>query len=116
MYLKMIDSYTFGIIVVNGKKYHSDIIIYPNKVDDNWWREEGHLLIPRDLEKVVEAKPELLIVGTGKWGMMRVPPLTQQWIKSREILLRIELTQNACKIYNQVFQSQKTVAAFHLTC
>jgi len=55
MYLKMINSYTFGVIVVNGKKYYSDIIIYPNKVDDNWWREEGHLLIPRDLEKVVDA-------------------------------------------------------------
>jgi len=112
----MIDSYEFGMIVVNGKKYYSDVIIYPDKVDDQWWRKEGHLLIPQDLEKVVEAKPEVLIVGTGNWGMMNVPSSTQQWVKSQGIQLKIELTQNACQVYNRVFQSKRTVAALHLTC
>jgi len=103
----MIDSYEFGMIVVNGKKYYSDVIIYPDKVDD---------LVPQDLEKVVEAKPEVLIVGTGNWGMMKVPSSTQQWVKSQGIQLKIELTQNACQVYNRVFQSKRTVAALHLTC
>jgi len=112
----MINSYEFGMIVVNGKKYYSDVIIYPDKVDDQWWRKEGHLLVPQDLEKVVKAKPEILIVGTGNWGMMKVPSSTQRWVKSQGIQLRIEPTQNACQVYNQVFQSKRTVAALHLTC
>ncbi len=68
------------MIVVNGKKYYSDVIVYPDKVSSQWWREEGHLLVPEDLEKVIEAKPEILIVGTGNLGMMKVPSSTQQWI------------------------------------
>ena len=39
-----IDSYSFGRIVINGKTYTSDVIIFPDKVDASWWRKEGHLL------------------------------------------------------------------------
>ncbi|MEM3578264.1 MAG: Mth938-like domain-containing protein [Candidatus Bathyarchaeia archaeon] len=28
----MIDSYDFGVIVVNGKRYTSDVIIFPERV------------------------------------------------------------------------------------
>lgn len=112
----MIDSYGFGMIVVNGKKYYSDVIIYPNEVYSQWWRKEGHLLVPEDLEKAIDAKPEILIVGTGSLGMVKVSPSTQQCIESQGIQLRIELTQDACQIYNQVFQFKRAVAALHLTC
>jgi hypothetical protein len=31
----MIDSYDFGAIVIDGKRYSSDVIIYPDRVKDD---------------------------------------------------------------------------------
>ena len=46
----MIESYKFGAIVINGKKYTSDIIVFPEHVIDGWWRKEGHRLHVEDIE------------------------------------------------------------------
>jgi hypothetical protein len=48
----MIESYDFGVMVVNGKRYTSDLIIYQEKVFDGWWRKEGHRLYMEDLNKI----------------------------------------------------------------
>lgn len=63
----MIDSYEFGTIVIRGKRYRSDIIIFPESVLDGWWRREGHSLHIEDLKEILngEPQPEMLIVGTG---------------------------------------------------
>jgi len=113
---EVITSYRFGAIVIKGKQYTSDVIIYPEKIDDGWWRKEGHLLFPQDLEKVVKEKPEILIVGTGSPGLMKVPSATLEWIQSKGIDVIVKPTEVACQIYNQLYQSKKTIAVLHLTC
>ncbi|HIQ22802.1 MAG TPA: hypothetical protein EYH34_16375, partial [Planctomycetes bacterium] len=70
----MIDSYEFGRIVIDGQTFTSDVIIFPDRVDANWWRKEGHRLQLADLEGIWEAQPELLVVGTGATGRMEVAP------------------------------------------
>lgn len=112
----MIDSYKFGVIVIDGKQYSSDVIIYPKRVNDHWWRKEGHLLLPQDLEEVIKEKPTVLVVGTGNSGLMKVPLTTSEWIQSKGIEVKIEPTQRACQIYNQLHKSKKVIAALHLTC
>jgi len=112
----MIDSYEFGLIIINGKRYSSDVIIYPDKVKDDWWRKEGHLLGVDDLEDVIEENPEVIVVGIGNPGLMRVLPETEKHIKSKEIKLIIQSTPDACKSYNQLSSSQKVIALLHLTC
>ena len=71
-----IDSYRFGHIVIDGQPYDKDVIILPGGVLAGWWRREGHLLHPDDLEAVVDADPELLVVGQGASGRMQVAPET----------------------------------------
>ena len=112
----MIDFYDFGRIVVDGKAYTSDVIIFPNRAKDNWWRKEGHALHIEDIELVVAEKPEVLIVGTGKYGILEVLPETKEHIKSKGIELIIEPTDKACEIYNEISKNKKAVAALHLTC
>ena len=46
----LIESYSFGKISINGKIYHSDVIIFPDRVYDSWWRKEGHILHLEDLK------------------------------------------------------------------
>lgn len=112
----MIESYEFGRIVIEGKRYATDLMIYPDHVEDNWWREEGHSLSPVDLWAVVQAKPEVLVVGTGHSGLMRIPPETEKYLREHGIRLIAERTTEAVRIYNQLCQSTRVVAALHLTC
>lgn len=112
----MIEGYSFGRIEIDGKKYTEDLIIFPDHIYNSWWREEGHRLRPEDLEEVVETEPELLIVGTGANGRMKVPQETRKYIESKGIELITESTGEATKTYNEISDSKKTVAALHLTC
>ena len=112
----MIDSYDFGRIVVDGKAYTSDMIIFPDKVKDNWWRKEGHALHIEDIESVIKEKPEVLIVGTGNYGLLKVLQETKEYIESKGIELIVEPTEKACEMYNEVSKDKKAVAVLHLTC
>ena len=112
----MIDSYSFGRIVVDGKTYTSDIILYPDRVDVSWWRKSGHLLQKEDLRDIIQYNPEVLIVGTGAYGLMNVLDETKQFLELKGIELRAEVTEEACKTYNELKEKRKVVAAFHLTC
>lgn len=112
----MVNSYSFGAIEVGRKKFTSDIIIYPDKINGNWWRREGHNLLLEDIESALDYKPDVLVIGTGYYGAMDVSPEVQEQIKSRGIKLVVEKTEDATKIFNQITAKKKVVAAFHLTC
>ena len=112
----MIDTYSFGRMVINGKTYTSDVILYPDKVDDSWWRKSGHLLQKEDLRDVIQYNPEILIVGTGAYGLMKILDEVKQFLEAEGIELISEETKEACKIYNELKERKKVVAAFHITC
>jgi len=112
----IIDSYQFGLIVVNGKKYTSDVIIFPDRVRDNWWRKTGHQLCLKDIAEVITANPEVLIIGTGASGSMKVLPEVERGVETQGIKLIAEATAKACHTYNQLCYAQRVVAALHLTC
>ena len=116
MYMNIIDSYHFGEIVINGKKYSSDVIIFPDSVRHNWWRKRSHQLRLEDIAEVITEKPEVLIVGTGASGLVEVLPEVKEGVKARGIKLIVEPTSDACHTYNQLCRSQRAVAALHLTC
>jgi len=112
----MIDSYSFGLIVIDGTRYTSDLIIFPHRVKGGWWRKHSHQVHPEDLSEVILEKPEILVIGTGAEGLVQVLPETQRYLDSHGIVLIAEATEEACRTYNRLNQSQKVVAAFHLTC
>ena len=114
--MNIVDSYQFGLIVVNGKRYTSDVIIFPDRVRDNWWKKRGHQLCLEDIAEVIAENPEVLIVGTGASGLMKALPEVEQSLEARDIKLIAEPTDEACQIYNQLCHSQRVVAALHITC
>jgi hypothetical protein len=112
----MIESYDFGRIVIDGRKFGRDVVIFPDMIDGNWWRKEGHLLSVEDVKEIVEAKPEILVVGTGYSGLMKIDPQTEHYLRSSGIELIAVKTEKACKTYNDLSKSRRVVAALHLTC
>ena len=111
-----VDSYRFGYLVVDGRAYSKDLIILPDKIIANWWRKEGHALLPADLQEVLADRPDLLIVGQGALGRMRVTAEARQSLELAGIDLVAEPTERACQTYNALRQEKVVAAALHLTC
>jgi hypothetical protein len=111
-----INSYRFGEIVIDGVTYRSDVIVLPDRVRAEWWRREGHCLHIVDLEEVLEAEPELLIVGQGFYGRMSVPSELSEELGRRGIRIVAGDTWQACETFNSVPAGKRAAAALHLTC
>ncbi len=111
-----IDSYSFGHLTAGGRSYTSDVIIYPDRIEESWWREEGHFLQVKDLSAAFAAQPDVLIIGTGYAGVMSVPEGVKNHIRSLGIELHVERTGKAVELYNKLRESSIVVAALHLTC
>jgi hypothetical protein len=112
----IIEHYSFGSITIGGKTYTSDVIIYPGKVDSSWWRREGHNLQVVDLINVIEANPQILVIGTGASGVMEVPRETISHLASKGIEVHVERTDKAVELFNKLQKEKIVIAALHLTC
>ncbi len=111
---EFISDYKFGRITILSKTYSDDIILLDSKVVPKWWRKEGHNLSKEDLNKILDYKPELLIIGTGDSGLMKVPQELTTNLNFEVISLP---TSEAVKKYNFEIKGNKKIAgAFHITC
>jgi len=111
-----IDRYKFGEMVIDGQTYHRDLVILSDKIIQNWRRVAGHRLIPDDIRDIPLSQIERLIIGTGKFGMLKVSEKLILEITGEGIECIIERTDKAVKIFNSIIQIKKVAAAFHLTC
>lgn len=111
-----IENYQFGEITINDISYHTDVIIFPDKIHDNWWRSKGHFLGITDLEPVIHYKPEILFIGTGMYGLMKVDKNIIHQLKELGINhIDVGKTKIICEHFNKE-TSLKKIAALHLTC
>jgi hypothetical protein len=53
-----IDQHPFGHIDIEGHGYDADVIIFPERVQERWWRQEGHRRAREDLAIVLAEKPD----------------------------------------------------------
>lgn len=113
----LIESYRFGKIIVGGKEYTSDLIIHSEAILSDWWRAEGHRITLEDLDWVLPRKPEVLIVGKGRFGRMKLDDKLAGRLQLQGIRLEAADTREAVVRYNDFVRSACNVAgAFHLTC
>lgn len=112
-----ISGYRFGRIDIGGKTYTSDVIITPERVIDGWWRQQGHALAVADLDNVVAARPDVLVIGTGYFGRMSVSQETRRYLEAQGIQVRDARTGEAVYDFNELQKERgRVVAALHLTC
>ena len=112
----VIESYKFGQMTINGKKYNSDLIIFKDNIYSNWWRREGHDLHIDDIQEIINEKPDVIIIGTGSFGLMKVSTDLINYLESIGIKTIVTKTKDACDEYNKLYKKKNTIAAFHLTC
>jgi hypothetical protein len=110
-----IDHYEFGRIIIDGREETRDLIILPDRVVRDWWRQAGHALVVDDLGEVLDELPAHLVVGTGADGRMRPDPDTIQQLQDRGVTVEALPTSQAVRRLGEL-DPARTAAALHLTC
>jgi hypothetical protein len=110
-----IDHYEFGRIVIDGREETRDLIILPDRVVRDWWRQEGHALVVDDLGEVLDELATHLVVGTGAAGRMQPDPDMIQQLQDRGVTVEALPTSQAVRRFAER-DPASTAAALHLTC
>ena len=113
----MIETCSFGSIVIDGKSYTSDLLIYPDgHVMDSWTRKNGHRLSKDDISSLIESGPEIIIAGTGVSGLVKPERELEGLLSLKAIKFIPAPNQQAIRFYNELLSTKKVGACFHLTC
>lgn len=113
----MIDFFEFGSMVIDGRSYTSDLIIYPDRrVRNGWRRKQGHVLTCADLQTLVESGPETIIAGTGVHGRMQPEPGLESMLEKVGIQFMAGPNDQAVAWFNDRLSTTPLGACFHLSC
>ena len=119
-----INSFEWGRFVINGKPHSAegegvgkDICLMDGEVR-SWHERQGHRLEPHMVETAIRSGKEILVIGNGVRGRIRVPRKTRKAIKAGGIkALIVEPTPDACATYNRLFRAgEQVVLLAHGTC
>jgi hypothetical protein len=104
--------------VINDVSVASDLIILPDsRIIDNWYRQQGHLLQAYDIKNLIISDPDILVIGTGASGMMKLDRKLSQQLINKGIQVDILPFIEAIEKFNTHTDDGKKVAAyFHLSC
>lgn len=114
----MIDAYKFGSMSLDGRTYTSDLLVFPDgRVMDQWRRPQGHRFVWDDIQALVAVQPDVLVAGTGAYGLVTIDSGLRDGLDRQGIELVAFRTKKAVKAFNRMLQEGRKVAAcFHLTC
>ena len=111
-----IDAFSFGSITIDGRAYTKDVIIYPDRVFEDWKREEEHRPQIIEFADIVKAEPDVLVIGTGYAGVMSIADQIRNYLTSKGIDVRVDKTVKAVALFNELQGKENVIAALHITC
>lgn len=111
----------FGSIVVEGKKYRRDILLFADgrvkKRKGGFLKFGSHKIKKQELEELSQGQPEIIIVGTRTSGAAHVAPEAESWAKGKNLSLLVQPSYDAVTRLNELVEQKKEVAALmHITC
>ncbi|WP_048149085.1 Mth938-like domain-containing protein [Palaeococcus ferrophilus] len=117
----MIEGVSFGRIVINGSVYEHDVVVYPSgRVErrKKWLSKEkhgtSHKLDPEELKEYLSEDFDVLVVGTGIYGMLSLLPESRELVEGKEV---VEMpTPEAIKLFNGLKNEKRVLGIFHITC
>ena len=113
----MIEAYSFGRMTIKGVTYGNEPLIIHGKVRRDWRRKTGHLVDIDDAREILSSDPDVVVLGKGESGMMKIDPSLREMLEKRGVELIEENTARAIHVFNRLWQEDRNVSAgFHLTC
>lgn len=116
-----IDSVEFGSIRVDGKEYPHDLHIRADgkikKRRKSRLRKlygSSHMVDAEELKSLCKGEPDLIIIGTGFQGMVRLTDDAQAFLSANQAEHTILPTPEAVKVFNNA--RRKRALLIHVTC
>ena len=105
-----INSYGQGLIQIGNDCFVSSVIITPSNIIDNWQPQTFVDIALHHLDQILETKPELILLGTGRRQHF---PDNDLFLKIAQLNIGFEVmnTGAACRSYNVLLQEGRNVAA-----
>ena len=102
--------YGEGYVAINNERHERSVVVSPDAPVQDWSPQSFETLGADDLRAVLELKPEIVIVGTGK--TLRFPPgtVTRVLVDAR-VGYEIMDTKAACRTYNILMAEGRHVVA-----
>ena len=117
----IIDATRFGSITIAGDKYENDILIRLNgevqKRKKKLSKEiygTSHKISLDEAKFVFEDKADLLIVGSGQDGMVKLSDEAEAYFKEHHCKVKLARTPEAIQLWNKA--GGAVIALFHVTC
>lgn len=105
----------FGEVKIDNHVFYSDMIV--------WWDgekefvEKSHVLDMKMFARLLRKKPDVVIIGTGQQGMVRISDDVLHLAKRRGIKVFVDTSAKAADIFNGMLATRKKAVAFiHTTC
>jgi hypothetical protein len=116
-----IEATEFGSITIDGQTYDHDVIIrLSGKVEKRRKRlskqEYGtsHVISKAEAKFVFEDGCDLLIVGAGQQGNVRLSPEASAYFDKKRCRVLLEPTPEAIRAFNR--SGERKIALMHVTC
>lgn len=105
----------FGEVEIDGKVFFSDMVA--------WWDGKAeyiaktHKLGINEFLMLAEKNPEIIVIGTGMNGIVKIAEEVVQIAEDKKIEIYSELSPKAAKMFNGfVADGKKAVAIIHSSC
>ncbi len=112
----MIDEYTYGCFVVQGKQFLGDLKIQNNK--PHYWQELTDRKLRTDhINSLLLENPDVFIIGTGAGGLLDVDEIVrnhlQLWVLNSRQKPQYHILKNidAIKLVNKSIEQGQNVCA-----
>ncbi len=110
----MIESISFGKLLFKGKVSRADTIVFKDQMNTKWWIKSRNCIEMEDLEEVLAASPEVIIVGTGFMNYINISENALNELKDLGIEVIVQKSADAADTFNQKIQNSNTIGLFHL--
>ncbi len=102
--------------MIDGREYNYDIKIKGEEIIP-WQYIKHHTVMLEDMKELLEPKPEIIVIGTGSQGVVKVEDTVLKLAESEGIKVIVKPTGEACEEYNKILKEKKRVCAIlHNTC
>jgi len=105
----------FGEITIDKKVYYSDMTVWwDGKVE---YREKSHEFGMDEFLRLLEREPEIIIIGTGIEGIVKVPEEVDQEAENKGVEIFKDTSPKAAEMFNGfIADSKRAVVVLHSTC
>ena len=116
-----IEGTSFGSITIDGKTYDHDVLIRldgaiakrKKKLSKKLYG-TSHVVSEDEAKFVFEKGSELLVLGSGQEGNVRLSPEAETYLTKKGCKVVIQLTPEALRVFNNA--RGKKIGLFHVTC